>query len=405
MLTKDSRGVYQIDLTVEGQRVRKSTRTKDKKLAEQLHALTEADLLKGAWGMTKGLPKVTLKEAFRQAMLSHWKGAKAAHSVQTNWDSIAELVDVEVQASAVNGLWLNELVTKLRGIGNSNATINRKLALMSKLLRLCQEWGYIDAMPKVPRLKEPPSRHRELTPAEEQSLMLWLEDYQPEMQGLYVFLLEMGNRLSEVLGLEWKDITEATVTFIDTKSGDTLTKPLTEGAKRVLELRRGLPKPFPYSIWLAERVWREWKEDTGIKDDTLVIHTLRHTCASRLAGQGVDLLRIQSWLGHKSYRTTLRYAQLKGSHLVDVAEKVRSVESARGLSFPQVNPQGYPQKRKGTTKRNSVIPLGFLAPRPGLEPGTHGLTVRTDHQNNQSVGRESDLNPTSLEHHSDTLKE
>ena len=55
MLVKNDFGVWQIDLTVEGERCRKSTRTKDKALAQKLHALTESEMLKGTWGSIRNL--------------------------------------------------------------------------------------------------------------------------------------------------------------------------------------------------------------------------------------------------------------------------------------------------------------------------------------------------------------
>ena len=40
-------------------------------------------------------------------------------------------------------------------------------------------------------------------------------------------------------------------------------------------------------------------------------HVLRHTFASRLVQEGVDLYRVQTWLGHQSPKTTMIYAHLR----------------------------------------------------------------------------------------------
>ncbi|MGY9014550.1 MAG: tyrosine-type recombinase/integrase [Rhodospirillales bacterium] len=46
-----------------------------------------------------------------------------------------------------------------------------------------------------------------------------------------------------------------------------------------------------------------------------VAKALRHTCASRIVQKGVNLKVVQSWMGHKSYRSTLRYAHLVPENL------------------------------------------------------------------------------------------
>lgn len=49
-----------------------------------------------------------------------------------------------------------------------------------------------------------------------------------------------------------------------------------------------------------------------------VIHTFRHTRASRFAQAGHPLMKIMEWMGHRSYQTTLRYAHLCPTNLNDM---------------------------------------------------------------------------------------
>jgi integrase len=52
---------------------------------------------------------------------------------------------------------------------------------------------------------------------------------------------------------------------------------------------------------------------------------LRHTCASRLAQAGVDIKRIQEFLGHKTLAMTLRYAHLTPKHLQVCADVINEI--------------------------------------------------------------------------------
>ncbi|MER9443924.1 tyrosine-type recombinase/integrase [Mesorhizobium sp. M0340] len=54
-------------------------------------------------------------------------------------------------------------------------------------------------------------------------------------------------------------------------------------------------------------LWDEMQKTLGWDD--VVVHTLRHTCASWPVQNGVDLKRIQTWLGHKHIETTPKIRQ------------------------------------------------------------------------------------------------
>lgn len=327
MLVQNDFGVWQIDLTVNGERCRKSTRTKDKSLAQKLHALTEAEMLKGSWGITK--KSYSLQEAFEAALKSHWRGNKSEFKVVQNWKLLTEgdkpLLDSSKDVSSVTAETIRDLTIALSNLGNSPATINRKMAVVRTLLNLCVEWGKLTHSPKIKALKEPPSRHRVLTNDEEVSMMRFFVKHYAEQAGLFEFLLSSANRVSEALKLTWFDVDfkDGVVRFTDTKSGETIHKPMTNVMRTVLERRKGLVTPFPYTIDMVENYWKHLRKHLGYQEDeTFVIHSLRHTCASRLVASGMDLRRVQLWLGHKSYTTTLKYGQLTKGHLNDIVSSL-----------------------------------------------------------------------------------
>lgn len=357
MLLPNQYGVWQIDITVDGKRVRKSTRTKDKALAQKLHALTEAEMLKGSWGLGKKA-SYTLEDAFSDGMATHWKTLKYSFKVDQNWTLLTEgakpLLDKRMDVTKVTASVIMELSKALALQGNSAATINRKLAVVRKLLNLCAEWGKIPHVPRVPTLKEPPSRHRVLTAEEEVSMMRFFREKYPEQASLFEFLLSSANRISEVLAITWFDVNfkDGVVRLVDTKSGDTLHKPMTEVMRAVLEARKGLIKPFPYTLDSVESTWKYFRSFMGYQEDsTFVIHSLRHTCASRLVAQGVDLRRVQMWLGHRSYTTTLKYAQLANTHLRDVVGVLNTTKDFdRSLTY----------ERQSDNSSEAVVPLRSL---------------------------------------------
>ena len=66
----------------------------------------------------------------------------------------------------------------------------------------------------------------------------------------------------------------------------------------------------------------------GLEDDEqFVIHTLRHTCCTRLVSAGVDLRSVQEWMGHSSIDMTQRYAHFIPSKLDDAADALQRLRA------------------------------------------------------------------------------
>ena len=65
-------------------------------------------------------------------------------------------------------------------------------------------------------------------------------------------------------------------------------------------------KVFPHSIGAVRDGFQRARDKAGIKD--FKFHDLRHTFATRLVQNGVDLYKVKELLGHKTIAMTTRYA-------------------------------------------------------------------------------------------------
>ncbi|WP_119258852.1 site-specific integrase [Shinella zoogloeoides] len=213
---------------------------------------------------------------------------------------------------------LDTLISALRKRGNSNATINRKMAALSKLLRKAHKMGDIQSLPEFKRLKEKAGRIRFLEPEEETRLFEAISEKSDLYGRFCIFLIDTGARLGEGIGLRWQDLNRDRATFWLTKSGKSRSVPLTERAAAAIQAsertRRG---PFTNIIQAKFRAaWNEAKQEVGLGSEPDVVpHILRHTCASRLVQGGIDIRRVQTWLGHQTLQMTMRYAHLASGDL------------------------------------------------------------------------------------------
>jgi len=83
-----------------------------------------------------------------------------------------------------------------------------------------------------------------------------------------------------------------------------LTKSLTEALSEHLNGRGLVFGTLHYTNW-RRRVWLP--AVAGLTDPLPTFHDLRHTCATKLIADGVDIASVQAFMGHESLRTTERY--------------------------------------------------------------------------------------------------
>lgn len=302
---------WQADALINGKRQRKSFPT------QEAAELWEAQQKIGTSGLylSDGCTSETLTQYAERMRPVLWGGASEKHIERTMFN-IREAAGIvgDVPMVSFNSRHVEDLVAEYERQGITNATINRKMASLSKLFRHGYRSGVIPRMPLFPRQKESEGRVRYLELDEEAELFLWLGRYSPRSEDLAIFLVDTGARLGEALKLRGGDVNFARkqVTFWQTKSGKPRTVYLTQRAIDAIKRAPDPKKPFgDISRWTFREHWNKAKDRAGLGDDPQVVpHVLRHTCASRLVQGGVDFRRVQTWMGHKTMQMTMRYAHL-----------------------------------------------------------------------------------------------
>lgn len=195
-----------------------------------------------------------------------------------------------------------------------HGTINRKLAALSKLCtwaRGVKGFQFTWGLPLIEYEKE--NNQREFVVSEELQEKILLTarlNYRDDEADLWECLILTGCRVSELLNLTWDKIKDGFLHLVATKTGDDRFVPIFDEVEKILAKRKkmGLEKPFPLSIHAVEHAWRMVRKKLGMEHEKdFVMHSLRHTCITRLLKRKIGIEVVQKIVGHKDIRMTQRY--------------------------------------------------------------------------------------------------
>ncbi len=322
MTTRRRGNKFQIDVAVNGLRWRGTAETERE--AKIIEAQVRADLVAGkpVAQVSRGVVANTLGQLQRRVCTQVWAGTKNEKGAVMNAKAAVNYFGAELPVTAMTTSRIDEYILHLEAAGNSNGTINRKLAALSKMLRFAHRRGWIETLPHFERRQEGQGRIRYLTDVEVDGLLATgRQQGYDDHADLWLFLVDTGLRMGEALKLTWADVTlgkDACVTVWGSKNGESRTVPLTSRAAYALRRREECEEPFGMTYHSARHVIDKIKPRAGLGPD-VVLHTMRHTCASRLVQAGVPILTVKEWLGHKSIQVTMRYAHLAPKNLFDAA--------------------------------------------------------------------------------------
>lgn len=254
----------------------------------------------------------TLKQLYKIAARPLWRGKSYEMTACRNVEQFIELVG-DLPLGEVKTTTVDAFIAALEG-KVSDATINRKLSNVSSLLKYAADRDWILKMPKLEWKQETEGRIRWITPAEETTMLALLAAWgEHEVSRFIVVLLETGLRRGELLGLEAKNVDGPWIRLWVNKTKKPRSVPLSPKAQAALSegLFQGITEGK------LRIVWKRLKDSMGLQnDDDFVLHTLRHTAATRTLARTGNVAIVQKLLGHRKIETTMRYAHIADEELL-----------------------------------------------------------------------------------------
>jgi integrase len=315
-------------------------------IARETEAAIKGDMVRGEYEINRGIKEApTLGELWAKYLPWAKEEKKTWITDEFNYKKHLEPRFGKKRLDAIAPIEIERMKLELKKGINKNgkpyaaATIKHQLVLLTRLFNLAKKWRlYVGDNPveevEMPKLDN--HRTEFLTEQEAINLAEVLDNWPCRDSVAFIrFTLLTGFRRSELFKLTWDnvDFERGMVTLREPKGGKTLTNNVSPEA---LDILRGIEVSSPYVFPGKDGgqrtdfkgPWKKIRKAAGLPLN-FRFHGLRHNFGSTLASAGVDLQVIQKLLGHKDYRTTLRYA-----HLSPGVIKNAAIKSGRLLSPP-----------------------------------------------------------------------
>ena len=247
----DSRHWWIATTLPNGQRVRQSAGTEDRREAEALLAKLKVEAFRESnFGIKP-------QRSWQEAVVRYLSGKQHLRSI-ADVRRICRRLDPylgELQLREITGDVIWRITQGELKRGNQPATVNRYLATVRNLLHIARdEWQWIDVIPKIRLLSGEAERDRWLTQDEADRLIAAAA---PHLKALIRFALATGCRAREITGLEWDrvDLQRRTAWLNQTKNGTPRGVPLNRDAVEVLDAERGKHPVFCFTYRSEPIAW------------------------------------------------------------------------------------------------------------------------------------------------------
>ena len=226
-----------------------------------------------------------------------------------------------------------EFLSELEEKGRSNYTLNNYIKMIRNICRWQKEdWGFDIAYKKKQR-----NAPRVLTIPQFKKVLKCHPDRTRDAKRVNVRFdtaLETafvcGLRISELCNLKWDDVRPGSLTIRDTKNNEDRVIPIPQHLFNKLTTLRRLKL---HDEWVFGYTQGKLNKDTirkelhtrlDMADLTGTIksmHDLRHSFATILAAQDINIMKLKDYLGHKDVSSTQLYVHMNAQHLKTVVDR------------------------------------------------------------------------------------
>lgn len=321
---------WHVDLMIDGQRVRQSTDTGDKKLAESIHAKIYSSIIEGKYYPKPPGENKLFCEMMEKFAKEHkqYRGRKISQNTKTGYAyALKHLLPVfaDMPLNKITPETIRKYQEDRENEGANPSTINIERALLSIAFNTAiRKWRWINYNPckDVERLPEDNKRVRYLSKDEVEKIYQHFPEW---LKPIITVARFTGLRIGNILSLTWQDVNLFSKTIVvgKTKNGEPIGLPINQTAfdtfKKLKKVQHISNLVFPNKRGLTRcknSVSTEFKRHcnrAGIKN--LRFHDLRHDFGSNLVQRGVDIYTVSKLMGHKDISMTQRYSHLSPEKL------------------------------------------------------------------------------------------
>ncbi|HEY9874597.1 MAG TPA: site-specific integrase [Candidatus Obscuribacterales bacterium] len=301
-----------------GRLIQKSLKTRDPKVAKYKRNEFENKLSIG------DSPLPTKNALINEAILEYSEDSRHRKTPKTIADDQSRLksFSTTMGLTFVNQITEQGLSTfiqnKLDSEKINHTTANHIIKTVKAFLSFCIRKRLIHSSPlaymKKYKVERKPPRY--LSKKEIENILDSIRKH--ELYPLVMVALYTGMRYGEIINIKWKDIDleNNTITVPKSKSGRFRVIPIHDRLKPLLT-----KNTIPFKMMVNYRALRSLQAATGRKD--IGWHTFRHTFASHLVMNGVDIVTVSKLLGHSRIETTVIYSHLSDGHVRDSIDKLK----------------------------------------------------------------------------------